>query len=243
MLLSRAMVRHPEFMAGVRAMGPQVPGMAALGLMTGVAMVKSGLSLTEALAMALLVYAGSAQLAALPLLVAGAPVWVILAAGFCVNLRYVVFSLHLRDYLIHLPRAPRLLAGYLSTDMGYVLLTHRHPQPAADAVGREAQTAHLMGLNACNWVVWMVPSGTGVLLSNFIPTEWGLGFAGLLCLIGIVGSLATTPLRLVAAGIAGATAIAAYALPLKLNIVLAIGVAVLACVALEARPRWRPARP
>jgi len=243
MPLTRATILHPEFMAGVRAMGPQIPGMAAWGLMTGVAMVKSGLSLTEALAMALLVYAGSSQLASLPLLVAGAPFWVILGAGFCVNLRFVVFSLHLRDYLIHLPRAQRLLAGYLSTDMGYVLLTHRHPQPAADLAGREAQIAHLMGVCACNWVSWMVPSLAGVLLSNFIPTEWGLGFAGLLCLIGILCSLATTPLRIVAAGIAGATAIIAYALPLKLNIVVAIGVAVLACVALEGRTRWQPVRP
>jgi predicted branched-subunit amino acid permease len=243
MPLRPAMIRHPEFMAGVRAMAPQVPGMAAWGLMTGVAMVKSGLSLTEALAMALLVYAGSSQLASLPLLVAGAPFWVILGAGFCVNLRFVVFSLHLRDYLVHLPRAQRLLAGYLSTDMGYVLLTQRHPQAATDAMGRDAQLAHLMGICACNWIFWVVPSLAGVLLSNFIPTEWGLGFAGLLCLIGILCSLATTRLRIVAAVIAGATAIVAYSLPLKLNIVLAIGVAVLACVALETRPRWRPAQP
>jgi hypothetical protein len=59
-------IAHPEFRVGMRAMAPQMPGLAAWGLMTGVAMVKSGLSLPEVLAMALLVYAGSAQLAALP---------------------------------------------------------------------------------------------------------------------------------------------------------------------------------
>ena len=63
--------------------------------------------------MTLLVYAGSSQLAALPLLVAGAPFWVILATGFCVNLRFVVFSLHLRPYLLYMPRWRRLLHGYL----------------------------------------------------------------------------------------------------------------------------------
>ncbi len=239
----RALVSHPEFMAGVRSMGPQIPGMAAWGLMTGVAMVKSGLSLTEALAMALLVYAGSSQLASLPLLVAGAPFWVILATAFCVNLRFVVFSLHLRDYLIHLPRARRLLVGYLTTDMSYVLLTQRHPLPADDAPGREGQLAYLIGNCACNWTFWMVPSVAGVLLANFIPTDWGLGFAGLLCLIGILCSLATTRLRVVAGAVAGATAVMAIALPLKLNIVVAIGAAVIACLALEGRPRLRTAGP
>lgn len=136
-----------------------------------------------------------------------------------------------------------MLVGYLATDMGYVLLTHRYPQAATEPADRDAQMAHLMGLCACNWVFWMVPSVAGVLLSNFIPTEWGLGFAGLLCLIGILCSITTTPLRILAVGIAGATGIMAYALPLKLNIVVAIGVAVLACTALEGRLQGKPARP
>ena len=39
-------------------------GIAAWGLVTGVAMIKSGLGLPEAIGMSLLVFAGSAQLAA-----------------------------------------------------------------------------------------------------------------------------------------------------------------------------------
>jgi predicted branched-subunit amino acid permease len=62
-----------------------------------------------------------------------------------------------------------------------------------------------------------------------------LGFAGVLCLVGILCSLANTQLRVLAALIAGAAAVAAYALPLKLNIVAAIVVAVLACFWLEGR--------
>ena len=127
MSASVSLRRHPDFRAGLRAVAPQVPGMIAWGLMTGVAMSKSGLSIPEALVMALLVYAGSSQLAALPLLAAGAPAWVVLATGFCVNLRFVVFSLHLRELMVHLPLAQRLASGYLCTDMGYVLLVNRYP--------------------------------------------------------------------------------------------------------------------
>ena len=106
-------------------------GIGAWGLMTGVAMVKSGMSVFESVAMTLLVYAGSSQLAAIPLLIAGAPAWVILATGFCVNLRFVVFSLHLRPYLMHMPRWRRLTHGYLTADMSYALFTGRYPQPPA----------------------------------------------------------------------------------------------------------------
>lgn len=237
------LVRHPEFKAGVRDMLPQTPGLGAWGLMTGVAMAKSGLSLMEALSMALLVFAGSSQLAALPLLVAGAPIWVVWATGFCVNLRFVVFSLHLRDYLVHLPMARRLFAGYLTGDMNYVLLMRRFPHAATDEAGRQAQLAHLAGSCATNWSCWMAPCVSGVVLANFVPVHWGLGFAGILCLLGLLATLATTRLRIVAAMVAGATAVAAFALPLKLNIVLAIALAVLACLALEGRPRLNEARP
>jgi fatty acid desaturase len=53
--------------------------------------------------------------------------------------------------------------------------------------------------------------------------------------------MATTRLRILAALIAGATAVAAYALPLKLNIVAAIGVAVLLCFWLEKQFGLDPA--
>jgi len=234
--------RHPEFRIGVRDMAPQAPGIAAWGLMTGVAMVKSGLSTLEAAAMALFVFAGSSQLASLPLIVAGAPAWVILATGFCVNLRFVVFSLHLRAYLVHLPLWRRLTHGYLTADMSYALFTQRFGAPATDAQDSLRQEAYLAGNCCVNWTSWVGASLVGIALANLIPTTWGLGFAGILCLVGILCSLATTRLRIVAAAVAGAAAIAAYALPLKLNIVVAIAVAVILCMTLERSPRLAGSR-
>jgi predicted branched-subunit amino acid permease len=242
MFFLRSIHRHAEFREGMRATSSVAPGIAAWGLMTGVAMVKSGMSVIEATAMTLLVYAGSSQLAAIPLIVAGAPAWVIWATGFCVNLRFVVFSLHLRTYLMHLPRWRRLVNGFLTADLTYAVFTSRFPQPAADAPGRLAQEAFLAGNYFVTWVAWTGASLAGIALGNLIPTTWGLGFAGVLCLVGILCSLANTPLRVLAAVVAGAAAVAAYALPLKLNIVAAIAVAVVACFWLEGRvpaPRER----
>ncbi len=228
---------HPQFRAGLRDMVPQATGTAIWGLMTGVAMVKSGLSVIEALAMTFLVYAGSSQLAALPLLVAGAPAWVILATGFCVNLRFVVFSLHLRAYLMHLPLLRRAVAAYLTADLSYALHTQRYPQPPRDDAERLAQEAYMAGHICTVWSSWMVASTLGIALAHVVPTTWGLGFAGILCLVSISCALASTPMRVFAAAVAGATAVAAYAFPLRLNIVVAIGVAVLVCMTLEQRLR------
>ena len=81
--------RHPEFRRGAREMTGVALGIAAWGLVAGVAMVKSGLPLGLGLLMTLLVFAGSAQLAAVPLIVSGAPIWVVWATAICVNLRFV----------------------------------------------------------------------------------------------------------------------------------------------------------
>ena len=135
MFLRPAYYRHPEFRRGASDLLAVAPGFAAWGLMTGVAMVNAGMSGFEAVLMTVLVYAGSAQLAAIPLLVAGAPMWVILAAAFCVNLRFVVFSAHLRAYMMHLPRLERLVTGFLTTDLTYVMFVQRFPVP-----GRERLT-------------------------------------------------------------------------------------------------------
>ncbi|MDB5891109.1 MAG: azlC [Polaromonas sp.] len=226
-------VSHPEFRIGARESGPQVPGIAAWGLMTGVAMANAGLSMFESVLMTLIVFAGSSQLAALPLLIAGAPAWVVLTTAFCVNLRFVVFSLHLRSYLMHLPWLERITHGYLITDMTYVLFTRRFAQPASEDAARIGQQAWLAGNCCVTWCSWMSASIVGVVMASLIPVAWGLGFAGILCLIGIMCSLASTRLRLLSAAVAATAAVVAYALPYKLNIVVAIAAAVLLCLAAE----------
>ena len=233
MFLRPSHYRHPQFRQGARDMVSVVAGFVAWGLMTGVAMVKSGMSTAEATLMAVLVYAGSAQLAAIPLIAASAPLWVILATAFCVNLRFVVFSAHLRDYMMHLPRWERMLTGFLTTDLTYVQFVQRFPAPSDEPAQRLAQQAYLAGNCALGWVSWVGCSLIGVVLADFIPGAWGLGFAGILALLGISFSLTTNRLRVIAAIVAGAAAVMTFTLPLKLNILVAITAAVAVCLMIE----------
>jgi predicted branched-subunit amino acid permease len=214
--------RHPEFARGSRDMVGVSFGIAAWGLVTGVAMAKSGLPLPLSILMSLLVFAGSAQLAALPLVISGAPIWMVWAIAACVNLRFVIFSAQWRPYFSHLPRWQRMLHGYFTADLNYVVFMARFPQPRPSA----EQSSYFWGGVATNWPSWQVPTLTGLLLADAIPTAWGFGFAGILALLGLMYSLLTDRASWVAAGVACAAAVAAAALPLKLNVVVAIAAAV-----------------
>lgn len=227
------MVKHPEFRVGAQEMGAVALGIAAWGLMTGVAMANSGMGMVAVVMMAVLVFAGSSQLAAIPLIAGGAPMWVVLATAFCVNLRFVVFSAHLRPYMMHLRFWRRIFLGYFMADMNYALLTQRFPHPATDPAGQAARDAYMLGGGAMAWFSWVVPSLLGIALAGSIPLAWGLGFAGILALLGITCSMISSRLRVVAAGVSGAAAVAAFALPYKLNILAAIAAAVAVSLLLQ----------
>lgn len=214
--------RHPEFARGSREMLPTAMGIAAWGLVTGVAMVKSGLGVPLSVAMSLLVFAGSAQLASLPLIASGAPLWVVWATSFCVNLRFVIFSTQWRAYFGHFPRAKRLLLGYFSGDLNYVIFMRRFPQ----ATPSPEQVPYYAGSVGTNWLAWQLPSLVGIFAADNIPTTWGLGFAGTMALLGLVWSMVSDKATWVAGAVAGCAAVAAYGLPLKMHILVAIAAAV-----------------
>ncbi len=214
----RSLAADPDFRAGARDMASPSLGLAAWGLVTGVTMIKSGLSVPLALGMSLLVFAGSAQLTALPLIAAGAPLWVLLATAFCVNLRFVIFSAQWRHYFGHLPLSRRLLNAYVAADLNFVYFVKRYPEPQP----APGQQRYFWGGAAVNWLCWQTTSITGIFLADRIPPHWGIGFAGVLALLGLSCSLLVERTQWWVALTAGAVSVATYALPLKLNILCAI---------------------
>ena len=207
------------------------PGIAAWGLVTGVAMIKSGLSLPMAIFMSLVVFAGSAQLAALPLLAAGAPGWLIWATAACVNLRFVIFSAQWRPYWRELPRWRRVALAYLTADLNYVIFMRRFPEARPEP----AQLPYVLGGVVVNWSSWQVASIAGMLMADQIAADLNLGFAGVLALLGFTCSLLFDRATVGAALAAGIAAVLARDLPLRLNIVVAIVVAIAVGLAIDRR--------
>lgn len=221
-----------------------LPGMLAWGLVAGVAMVKGGLSVWLSLVMALCVYSAGAQLGAIALMADHAPLWIIVVATFCVNLRFVIFSAGLRPYMMPLPRIKRWLLGYITADLSYVVFMQRH----GSALGPEpGQLHYLSGLNVTNWIAWQSATVVGILFADTFPAEWGLSYAGVLALLGLCCSLMRDWASGLSASVAFVTTLLARGLPLRLNIVVAIAAAVatgmLADRLNEARAHTKRARP
>jgi predicted branched-subunit amino acid permease len=178
-------LKTPEFKRGFADFMVVWPGVASWGLVTGVAMVKSGLHPAWAVLMSLMVFAGSAQLAAIALIAAKAsPVVVVLTAAV-MNLRFIVFSAGIAPFLRHLPLRHRAIAGYLNGDMNFAMMSTRLAKNEA-AFDGAAKVNYHMGLGSSNWVAWQVSSLSGIALANVFPVAWGLEFAATLALVAML---------------------------------------------------------
>jgi predicted branched-subunit amino acid permease len=217
-----ALSRSAMFRQGVRECAPLGIGIAAWGLVAGVAMVKFGLTVPVAILMSVLVSAGSSQLAALPLITGGAPMWVVWATVACVNLRFLVFSFQYRPYFAHLPRRHRVLLSYFMGDTIFAVFLRKFPE----ARPQPGQLEFFWGATVINYGAWQAAVITGIVAGDAIPQEWGIGFAGSMALLALACSQLRNRSTWVAALVAACAAVAAYGLPLRLNIVVAIAAAV-----------------
>jgi predicted branched-subunit amino acid permease len=153
-----ATMRRPMFRQGVVDCRPLAIGIAAWGLVAGVATAKSGMGIPLAILMSVLVSAGSSQIAALPLIVADAPMWVVWATVACVNLRFLVFSFQYRPYFGHLPRGRRVLLSYFMGDTIFAIFLRRFPEPKHEP----GQEDYFWGASVINWGAWQVAVVVGI---------------------------------------------------------------------------------
>ena len=228
-----ALERRAAFKAGQRAILPFIPGSAAWSMIAGVALLKGGLPAGWAIAWSSTVYAASAQLAVLPLLVAGAPLWVLVATGFVTNLRFVIYSAALRPHFAHVSLRRRIALGFFMTDFTFMMFMRnaqekRLPEQHVDA--------YFAGMCAVNYATWQIFFCIGVVAGSYVPTEWGMEFTGTLALIALVGPALNVRPAIVGFIVASLVALVAHGLPFKLGIFCG---AIAGIVAATLADRWR----
>lgn len=161
-------------------MVPSLPAMAAWGVVTGIAMMKIGLALPEALGLTFVVYSGTSQLTVLPLLNAGTGVLAMIAAAAVANLRFVVYSALLSRHLRRVPLGLRLGTGFWTIDGPVAAFLQQQRQ------GRLVQrVAFLNGANALTAAVWCGSSVLGIAMAAVLPLGAELAYVGLLALFGL----------------------------------------------------------
>lgn len=231
------------FRDGLQTMSKSLVTIFTWALVTGLAMGKSTLTVWQALSMSLFVFAGTAQLAALPLVALGLPVWTILITAFVVNLRFVIFSIGMQAHFRSLPLWRRLSLGYFTADFGYLMYTSRYPEahpPEESPQQRRTRVAFMYGLTCGNWSIWQLGSILGILFASQIPQSWGLEFAGTLALVAIIVPMLDRTSARWAAGTAALVAVLTMGLPLKLNIVMAIIAAIVVGILSDRSPSSDP---
>lgn len=220
-----------SFQQAVSDSAPAMAGIFAWAMVTAMAMLKAGLTVGQTLGMTFIVYAGSAQLAALPLIVANASVWVVFATALVVNLRFVIFAATMGPHLTHLPWYKRLWYGFVNGDLTMALFSLRYPPHTQfDRVGKEGYAAGVSYMNMC---AWHTGSLTGILLASQIPQSWGISFAGTLALLAVLIPLTMNAAALVGVIVAGALAVVTVHWPYRLGLLFALVAGMLAAMAVD----------
>ncbi|MEP6607697.1 MAG: AzlC family ABC transporter permease [Burkholderiaceae bacterium] len=225
--------RRDAFVRGVRVVAPLTLATSTWGLVTGVAMVKVGLTPAQAIGMSLLVFSGSAQLASLPLIAAAAPIWVVLLTVIVVNLRFVIFSAGLQPFFQRYSLGRRLLLAYFIVDFSFAMFLSRFADAPDSKRGTTEQVWFFLGMSVCAWISWQTASIAGILLAAQVPSEWQLEFAAIIALIAMTIPIIVGRPSLVGAITAGAVAVAAAGLPLRLGLVLAVVAGIVAAMSAE----------
>lgn len=224
-------VQRRAFMYGLRDAFVPFVAVGTWGFVTGIAMVKAGLTESMAALMTVMVYAGSAQLTALPLIESGAPLWLIFAAGFVVNIRFIIFGAALQPYFRHLSWPRRFFLGILTSDIVFVVFMARYGNRTR--VGTSQQLWYFLGVVIPGWLVWNGCSLLGVYLGAFVPSGWSLDFAAILALLAIVIPLVKTRPVVICMLVAAVIAWVGQPLPLRMGLAAAVVAGVIAGVAAE----------
>ena len=203
---------------------PVLLGIVPFGIITGVAMVASGIPPLEAMAMSVIVFAGASMVAAAQLLASSAPALVIVVTTLIINLRLMMYSASLRLHFADAPLGRRLAVAYLTVDNVYGLMLGRFAEHPDDP----GKFEYMMGAGALVWVAWQAATLAGVLIGAGVPPASRLEFAGPLAFIAISIPFLRDRATVAAALAAGVAVLVFQDLPLKLNLIVAaaVGIAV-----------------
>jgi 4-azaleucine resistance transporter AzlC len=161
------------FLAGFKAASPIIVGYVPIGFAFGVLAASAGLSLWEAAFMSLIVFAGSAQFIALTLLGNGSSPLFIITMTFIINLRHLLFSAALSEYVKDWKPAEIAWFAYEITDETFAIQINRFQQHDTDKL----KSFLIHGFSHLSWIIGTilgVSAGTLLEKISWIPFDFAL---------------------------------------------------------------------
>ena len=156
------------FRRGFLAGQPLAPGTFVYGMVFGVLASEKGLAWLEALLMSVLVYSGSAQLAALQGWSASPLIAPLVLTVLLINARYVLYGASVQPWLAQATR-PQALATLFFLGDGNWALSMR------DYHAGERDAAYLFGSGVATALPWMLGTAAGHLVGRGVPHPTALG--------------------------------------------------------------------
>lgn len=202
-----------------------------VGTTYGVVARQSGLTVVEASASSLIVFAGAAQLAMLELLRGGGSPVEVAVAIFLINARHLLMAAAIRPFVTRAPVLSRLALGYVLTDEAFAMGIGWFRRP-------RTELAYFATFGIALWACWNVATVAGALIGSSFehPQRFGVDFAITAVFVAIVATSARHRADVI---VAAAAALVAAALKLAGASTLAVVVAgaVAPLVAIGMRPR------
>ncbi len=209
---------------GLRVAFPQSIGLIPWALVTGLAMVSAGFTPLQAMGMNVIVFAGVAQLGTLPLIVANAPLWLIITTALVLNLRFLIFSAAIARGFRGVGAGTRWISSYLLIDGVFAACLEK----MLIEEDRHWRLGYYLAPSVWSWALWQIFALIGVLAASSIPRNWSLEFMATIALISILVPMAKFRPMLIAALTGGSMAVLLRGMPLRLGVIVAIFAGIIA---------------
>lgn len=188
---------------GISKTGMMALGYAAIGFAVAATSYGAGLSAWNTLMLSFLVYAGSAQLAATQLWLMEASPTSIIATTFIVNLRHLLMSSALAQYVRQMKKKQLAFFSFQLTDEAFAV----HSQQIAN--GHKPNKAEILTINLVLHAAWILGAILAIALgtSGDVLEKIGLDYAPAAMFIALLALLIRDQMQLYVAILSGLIAL------------------------------------
>lgn len=169
-----------QYWAGMRVGIPVMLGFIPVGIAYAIMARQAGFSIFETIFMSIAVFAGASQMMAVGMYVQGAGIFAMILATFILNLRHLIMSTCVINYIKNEPVKRKLLAAFGVTDESFAIFTTEKKE--------NCSLLYFLGLITVTYSSWIAGSAIGAVASDFLPVivTASLGIALYAMFIGIL---------------------------------------------------------
>jgi predicted branched-subunit amino acid permease len=214
--------RWAAFVSGTEVMLATIPGNFAWGFVVGLGMINGGLSTLQSLGFAVLVYSGTAQMVALPLMTAGAAKALILLAAGLACIRFVIYAAAIAPKLHHIPIGKRMFVAAFSIDgaIGMFLLRCSRTGPGKPAFTH--RVSYLLGMDAPVYASWTLGLIVGIFAAGAMPASPKFTYLGIVAMMGILVPMVRDRATLLCGVMSAVVSLFSFHWPYQLGLLTAI---------------------